>query len=266
MTNLLHVYFKYFIIIIIYFYVNSAMAWFFFIPGSLTNAISDAITGEEGYHCVSRTTQVGDRIQTGSGPGVVKSVSGESSRCATNLNKPIRALLIPAEGLPAPVAKTADPKAPAATKASSNAQLELSDDWQQRPLQAGQDPKVIVLYAVNKTTNTALTLGTIKRSELGDVAVFAKTRQVGLAANLNDAKLGSIESITVGQLPAWRYTVTGNSKRGNKSSWTYMVTIYEGRDEVVIVNTWTTSLNFELQQSEMHKIENGLTGVAPPNT
>lgn len=266
MTNLLHVYFKYLIIISISFYVNSSMAWFFFIPGSLTSAISDAITGEEGYHCVSRTTQVGDRIQTGSGPGIVKSLSGESSRCATNLNKPIRALLIPAEGLPATVAKGADPKPPAATKASSNAQLELSDDWQQRPLQAGQDPKVIVLFAVNKTTNTALTLGTIKRSELGDVAVFAKTRQVGLAGNLNDAKLGSIESITVGQLPAWRYTVTGNSKRGNQSSWTYMVTIYEGRDEVIIVNTWTTSANFELQQAEMHKIENGLSGVAPPNT
>jgi hypothetical protein len=96
---------------------------------------------------------------------------------------------------------------------------------------------------------------------LGDVALFAKTRQVGLAANLNDAKLGSIESITVGQLPACRYTVTGNSKRGNQSSWTYMVTVYEGRNEVIIFNTWTTSLNFELQKAEMHKIENGLTGV-----
>ena len=51
---------------------------------------------------------MGDRIQTGSGPGVVKSVSGESSQCATHLNKPIRALLIPAEGLPAPVAKAVD--------------------------------------------------------------------------------------------------------------------------------------------------------------
>jgi len=266
MQNLHHTVIKYGAVTLALFFSTSSMAWFFFIPGSLTSAISDAITGEEGYHCVSRTTQVGDRIQTGSGPGIVKSLSGESSRCATNLNKPIRALLIPAEGLPATVAKGADSKSPAATKASSNAQLELSDDWQQRPLQAGQDPKVIVLFAVNKTTNTALTLGTIKRSELGDVAVFAKTRQVGLAGNLNDAKLGSIESITVGQLPAWRYTVTGNSKRGNQSSWTYMVTIYEGRDEVIIVNTWTTSANFELQQAEMHKIENGLTGVAPPNT
>ena len=52
----------------------------------------------------------------------------------------------------------------------------------------------------------------------------------------------------------------------DQSSWTYLVTIYEGRVEVIIVNTWTISLNFELQQAEMHKIENGLTGVAPPNT
>jgi hypothetical protein len=55
---------------------------------------------------------------------------------------------------------------------------------------------------------------------LGDVAVFAKTRQVGLAAGLNEAKLDSIESITAGQLPVWRYTVMGTSKRGHQSSWT----------------------------------------------
>jgi hypothetical protein len=43
-----------------------------------------------------------------------------------------------------------------------------------------------------------------------------------------------------------------------------MVTIYEGRDEVVIVNTWTNTVNFAMQQAEMHKIENGLSGIAPP--
>lgn len=246
-------------------FASSAMAWFFILPGSLTNSISDAITGEEGYHCVSRAAKVGDRIKTPTGPGVVKSLSGESSRCSTNLNNPIRALLIPADEVPASTAGASETKLPAAVeKASSNAKLELSDDWQQRPLQPGQDPKVIVLFAVNKTTNTALTLGTIKRSELGQVATFARTRQATLASNLTDVKLGPIESLTVGQLPAWRYVVTGNAKRGNQASWTYMVTIYEGRDEVVIVNTWTTSVNFELQQTEMHKIENGLSGVAPP--
>jgi len=242
-----------------------AFAWFFIIPGSLTNAIADAITGEEGFHCVSRSAKVGDVIKTSTGPGIVKSLSGESSRCSTNLNRPIRALLVPGEGVVAADGKAAGPKPPAAAQQpTSNARLELSDDWQQKPLVAGQDPKVIVLFAVNKTTNTALTLGTIKRSELGDISVFAKTRQASLAAGLTDTKLSPVEPLKVGQLPAWRYTVSGNIKRGNQSAWTYMVTIYEGRDEVVIVNTWTLAANFALQQSEMHRIEDGISGIEPP--
>jgi len=157
------------------------------------------------------------------------------------------------------------PKPPAPVQQpTSNARLELSDDWQQKPLVAGQDPKVIVLFAVNKTTNTALTLGAIKLSDLGDISVFAKTRQTSLAAGLTDTKLSPVEPIKVGQLPAWRYTVTGNTKRGKQSAWTYMVTIYEGRDEVVIVNTWTLAANFELQQSEMHRIEDGISDIEPP--
>ena len=241
----------------------SAFAWFFVIPGSVTRSISDAITGEEGFHCVGRAAKVGDVIQTSTGPGIVKSLSGESSRCSTNLNRPIRALLVPGEGVVAADGKTVVSKPlTSMPPATSNARLELSDDWQQKPLVAGQDAKVIVLFAVNKTTNTALTLGTIKRSELGDIAVYAKTRQVSLAAALTDTKLSPIEPIKVGQLPAWRYTVSGNSKKGN--AWTYMVTIYEGRDEVVIVNTWTLAANFALQQSEMHRIEDGISGIEPP--
>jgi len=244
---------------------SPAFAWFFFIPGSLTNAIADAITGEEGFHCVSRSAKVGDVIKTSTGPGIVKSLSGESSRCSTNLNRPIRALLLPGEGVVATDEKTGNPNPLApAQQATSNAKLELSDDWQQRPLVPGQDAKVIVLFAVNKTTNTALTLGTIKRSELGDISVFAKTRQATLAAGLTDTKLSTIEPLRVGQLPAWRYTVSGNLKKGKQSAWTYMVTIYEGRDEVVIVNTWTLAANFELQQSEMHRIEDGISGIEPP--
>jgi hypothetical protein len=246
-------------------FAPSAMAWIFYLPGSLTGAIADAITGDEGHHCVARSAKVGDRIKTSTGLGIVKSLSGESSRCSTNLNNPIRALLTPADDQPAQTTNISESKETnVKAKASSNAQVELSDDWQQRPLNAGQDPKVIVLFAVNKTTNTALTLATFKRSELGQVGVFAQTRQATLASNLTDAKLSPIESLKVGQLPAWRYTVTGSSKRGNQTSWTYMVTVYEGRDEVIIVNTWTTTSNFELQNAEMHKIENGLSGVTPP--
>ena len=58
--------------------------------------------------------------------------------------------------------------------------------------------------------------------------------------------------------------MSGNIKWGNQSAWTYMVTIYVGLDEVVIGNTWTLAANFELQQSEMHRIEDGISGIEPP--
>ena len=65
-----------------------------FIPGSLINATSDAITGAEGEHCVGRGAKVGDRIRLpGGGFGTVKSLSGTSVRCSQS-STPIRAALV----------------------------------------------------------------------------------------------------------------------------------------------------------------------------
>ena len=83
--------------------VAPAHAWFFFwLPGSVTGAISDKLTGSEGDHCVSATTAVGDRISLpGGGSAVVKSLSGTSVRCQ-DTSRPIRALLdLNASSMPA---------------------------------------------------------------------------------------------------------------------------------------------------------------------
>jgi hypothetical protein len=69
--------------------------FFFFIPGSVVGKASDAITGAEGQHCVSTLAQVGDKINIGPGRqiGVIKSLSGPSSRCV-EADRPIRALIV----------------------------------------------------------------------------------------------------------------------------------------------------------------------------
>jgi hypothetical protein len=65
-----------------------------FIPGSVTGAVSDTLTGSEGSNCVGAQARVGDTIRLpGGGRGVVKSLSGTSIRC-TQPEYPIRALLI----------------------------------------------------------------------------------------------------------------------------------------------------------------------------
>lgn len=66
--------------------------WFVFIPGSVTAAITDGLTGATGEHCVSTTAKVGDRYVTQNGTLEIVSLSGTSSRCQDQF-RPIRAKL-----------------------------------------------------------------------------------------------------------------------------------------------------------------------------
>lgn len=72
----------------------------FFIPGSVTGAITDSITGDKGEHCVGSNTKVGDTIRLPDGSyGKVKYLStSNSSRCTNKL--PIRALIDVSNSLP----------------------------------------------------------------------------------------------------------------------------------------------------------------------
>lgn len=73
---------------------TNANAWFFFfLPGSVTGAITDAVTGSEGSNCVGENAKVGDVISLPGGvQGTIKSLSGTSVRC-TQPEFPIRALI-----------------------------------------------------------------------------------------------------------------------------------------------------------------------------
>ncbi len=67
--------------------------WFVYIPGSVIEAVSDGITGDEGEHCVAANAKVGDIISLpGGGRGTIVSLSGKSMRCKDS-RIPIRALL-----------------------------------------------------------------------------------------------------------------------------------------------------------------------------
>lgn len=69
--------------------------WFVFIPGSLIESTSDAMTGAEGKNCVGDSAKVGDKVLIpGQTPATIKSLSGTSIRCK-DPRYPVRALLIP---------------------------------------------------------------------------------------------------------------------------------------------------------------------------
>lgn len=72
---------------------------FIFIPGSVVGAVTDAVTGDKGEHCVARGTKVGGLINIGFGRiGVVEFVSETpSSRCKDPMLPMRAALAFPAQ-------------------------------------------------------------------------------------------------------------------------------------------------------------------------
>ena len=67
--------------------------WMVFIPGSLVQKATDAVTGAEGEHCVRADIKPGESIRlTSGGTGTVVSVSGKSMKCTAAVY-PIRALV-----------------------------------------------------------------------------------------------------------------------------------------------------------------------------
>jgi len=118
--------------------------FFFYVPGSVTGSVSDAVTGDEGENCVAGAAKVGDLVTTADGkPLTIKSLSGKSSRC-TDPNSPIRALLVSAA-------------------AQSKLKLNLSPGWTAYQLSNEQTKRGFVARAGNSDLGAELFLSSVTR-------------------------------------------------------------------------------------------------------
>jgi hypothetical protein len=228
---------------------SSANAWFFFfLPGSVTSAIGDAITGSEGEHCVGENAKVGDNISLSSGGvATIKSLSGTSTRC-TNPERPIRAKV--------------EPTSVAAAQSTTSAKIDLPDGWEPRPLTDAMKIAGSILLALNRTIDSGLGLLTTKRSGITDMLTFANTKRASQAGRLQDAQQSAVTQLVINGLPAWRFDVTGKVKSGQ--TFTYLHTIFESDQEIVTVLVWASPSGFALHKESLLKIVDSLTGLPPP--
>lgn len=224
--------------------------WFIFIPGSVTSAISDSVTGAEGSNCVGANAKVGDNIRlTGGAQATIKSLSGTSTRC-TNPEYPIRALVVLSDNKPA----SSSP-----SQITSNIRLELPTGWERRTLSEQMASGGGFLYATNRTTDSGLLLSASRRDGITDLMEFAVTRRANQANRLTDPQQSQVLQIEIKGKKALRFEVTGALKSGLKL--TYMMTVIEGATEIAILNTWTTAANFENQKGAMAQLSENVVGL-----
>lgn len=225
-----------------------ANAWFFFfIPGSVTSKIGDALTGSEGDSCVAATAKVGDTISSVSGnTAVIKSLSGTSSRCQIP-ELPIRALLQFNYSF------------------SSKAGIELPDGFKPKELNGTQLFNGLLLSAQDSSKSIGVSVAAQPLKAGSDGGVLAKNLATRMLASIDDGVVSNEERLTVNGLPGYRFRAVGKNKGMFGRSFTYVVTVLVSKDELVQINANCLTSDFEKNKDLLERFAFDIKGLNEGN-
>lgn len=145
---------------------------------------------------------------------------------------------------------------------STNARIDVPDGWEKR----GLSPTLIALggtqFMTNKTTDSGFVMFTTKNPSITDVNSFIKTRIATQMNNLENSTSKDIVQTSIGGMSVTQVEVTGNLRVGQKPSITYLLTFYEGADEVLLISFWSNAANFPSHKEGFQKMLNTISGIS----
>jgi hypothetical protein len=223
---------------------TSARAWFIFIPGSLTRAVTDAVTGAKGNVCVRDSAKVGDVLTSTSGnTGTIQSLSGTSSMCR-NPAMPIRAEI------------------EFVFSFSSKAGFNLPDEFEAKTITDLQRFNGALLVATSKLqANKGVVVNARKKLATSDPTSIANAVEKAQVAGLVDAKSLNPEQLQINGARAWRFEVEGTTKGMFGQKLTYLVTVLEGDSEILIVNAFIPTADYDANKAELKKLAESVEGL-----
>ena len=225
-------------------------AWFFFfIPGGVTRAIGDAVTGARGNICVREGTQAGQTINSPTGnTAKVLSVSGTSSICR-DPRLPIRAELEFTFAF------------------SSKAGINLPDDMEPQSLSDLERFNGYLLKARSKTVaNAGIVITAIARKPSSDIQTAANNVERSMLNNqaVKEVKSQNSEKLTINGMAAVRFELVAQLKGVFGPTVTYLYTILEGDNEIAVVNAYAPRDYFEAHKVELKSHAENISGIKAP--
>jgi hypothetical protein len=228
-------------------YSLNANAWFFvFLPGSVTGKIADAITGAEGDICVSSSAIVGETFNSANGNvATIKSLSGTSSRCKQP-ELPIRAKV----------------EFKMSSTFSSKAGINLPDGYKPKGITDLQRFNGMLLIALNSLNDTGVAVTTVKHDVISDMDTYVNNVRVKSLDSLDEPEQSATEELMIKGLKAWRYETKGKLKNLFGTRYTYVMTIIQGDNEVLALNSWCKTNEYEKYKDEIEGIAFGVEGIS----
>jgi hypothetical protein len=201
---------------------------------------------QAGDMCYPTTAKVGD-VQTSANGATITiiSISGKSSLCSD----PGRPILV----------KTTYKES---TTFSSKAGLDLPEGYTPDALTEVQQFNGTLLHASNKSNDSYLSVSTVRGELISDFDHYAENLRAGAGKNLNNTKVGDLQKLTISGLPAHQYTVTGELKNLFETRLTFLVTVLQGSDEVVLIQSWCPTGKYAKNSPEFIHISQSIVGIA----
>jgi len=104
-----------------------------------------------------------------------------------------------------------------------------------------------------------------KRDVISDMTTYVTNLRPLQVKALDDAQQSEVEQLTINGMKAWRYETNGKTKSLFGTRYTYQMTVLEGAKEVLTINAWTTTGNYDEKKAELKKLAWSVTGMeAPP--
>jgi len=147
---------------------------------------------------------------------------------------------------------------------TSNAKIDVPDNWKERPLTEVMKAGGTFLVMYDDQTHSGVIVSTKPRSEVTDMDTFAATRVSSQLNKLKDSAATPMTRVDINGMPAWRYEITGLTKSGQ--SLTYITTMYQGEEEVIVTSVWTKADQFAAQRLVLAGVADSLSGVKDEDT
>jgi len=169
------------------------------------------------------------------------------------------------EVIPADDDTTADnssaPKAPA-----TQVKITLSDGWTEESLTPIMRHDNSIFYGFNKSKDIGVAIAVTKRTNVSDLQNIFEYRRQGRMKALDNSVGTEKISFNLGTAKGLQTEVTGNLKTGAKQKLTYLISVIEGADEIVVITFWVLADGYAQNKAEFLKIRKTLTGFALPST
>lgn len=137
-------------------------------------------------------------------------------------------------------------------------QLPLPTSFEDRPIASELRRAGTLKIAIDRTADVGVSLMAEIHAGVSDVGALAVSRRGMQMSRLQDAGSSDVTNIEIGGHKAYRFEVHG---RVNDLRLTYLLTMIEGQEQLVTINTWTSTANFDVQSNLMRGLAERVTGI-----